>query len=71
MFMGCPCCWFVGELITWRGIHLPDEFLMIGVPVIALGLFITLIGLWLICRVFLKGNPRLSGNNTVTLRNSN
>ncbi len=62
------CFWCGGGVIVWRGVHLLDEFLLVAIPVVAIGLIFMAVSLWLIHRVFLKVNPSLSDGNTVPLQ---
>jgi hypothetical protein len=45
-----------GGLIVWRGVRVMDEFLIVGFPIVAMGLDFMGVVVWLIHRGFLKPN---------------
>jgi len=55
--------WTIGGLSVWRGVHILDYDLsgsnIVGTIVICFGLFVGLIGLWILHHEFLKINPEL------------
>jgi IS1 family transposase len=58
--------WESGGLMIWRGAHIADEALAVGVSVITVGLVLMGLGLWMLHKVFLEVNPLLETDKIVT-----
>ncbi len=58
--------WVAGGVIVWRGVHIMDEILGVGVPCVIFGLVVMTVGLWMLHWTFLKANPFLNAGDSVT-----
>lgn len=58
--------WLIGGLVVWRGAHLMDEILYVGLPVVVLGLVLMSGGLYIVHRAFTRLNPWLQTQDSIT-----